>query len=88
MVLRAKQSSIINGGGIGADFYWDQSSDNFDCNLYLSLSGSYLFGKRRVFSDPKLQLPSYYEANVLVFNLSLGMEIGYRKTLKQKTTSL
>lgn len=84
MVLRAKQSSLINGGGMGADFYWDQSSYNFDCNVYLSLSGSYLWGKRHAYADPMLQLPEYYAASIFVFNLTFGVEIGYRKSLKPR----
>jgi len=80
LVLRANQSCLINGVGIGGDFYWDFSENNFNGNFFISLSASYLYGKRKILSipDPHLGIKSSYDRQMFLVNVSFGIELGYK----------
>ena len=79
-VLRTNQSCLINGFGIGGDFYWDFSSNNFNGNYFISISGSYLYGQRRIISDLSTYpgMKKRYDRNMLLINVSFGIELGYK----------
>jgi hypothetical protein len=80
LVLRANQSCLINGVGIGGDFYWDFSENNFNGNFFISLSASYLYGKRKILNipDPHLGIKSSYDRQMFLVNVSFGIELGYK----------
>jgi hypothetical protein len=80
MVARSHQSCLINGGGIGGDFYWDFSSDHFNGNYFFSTSISYLYGKRKLddTSNPALGTIKSFDRNMFLVNVSFGIELGYK----------
>lgn len=77
---RTHQSALINGGGIGGDFYWDFSKNHFNGNIFFSTSISYLYGKRKLddTTNPALGTIKSFDRNMFLVNVSFGIELGYK----------
>lgn len=80
MVMRTHQSCLINGGGIGGDFYWDFSENHFNGNFFISSSISYLYGRRKLddTTNPALGLQKSFARQMVLINISIGLEFGYK----------
>lgn len=85
LVLRSHQSALINGGGIGWDSYWDFSKNRFNGNFFLSISASYLYGKRKILDkfDPNFGIKNSYVRQMVLINVSFGLELGCRTKLNK-----
>lgn len=79
--LYINQSALINGLGMGLDFYWDFSDGDLDRNFFITLSGSYLYGKRYLNFNSQYFKNEVVEVNKVVLNFTLGFEFGSRSKI-------
>lgn len=81
--LYINQSALINGLGFGLDFYWDFSDGDLDRNFFITLSGSYLYGKRHLNYNSQYFKNEVVEVNKIVLNFTIGFEFGSRSKINK-----
>lgn len=76
-VLRRNQSALVNGGGLGLEFFRAaRFGAQYGVEAYVTLSGSYMKGYRKILNyQPIIDGDQIRKREFLIFNFALGIKI-------------